>query len=817
MVKKGVGKIAGRKLKLFLGIFIFIAGLFLICAELGYSNIVEFFPSNNSNFNFNSVNFNLSSSANFTYCGLSINDGANVTMTLNDSLTGASYTNSSIADGNYNFTITCNDTDNNFNTTQLNWFLIDTIVPQINFTGQTPADGTNQTATAISVNVSSNDTIATNQHSTFLDWNNSLVLWMRMDDRKNSTYIYDNSSWGNNGTIYGGANYTDAGKFGGAMTFDGVDDYIDAGNSTNSKFGHVNDTFTFGAWVLTNNSDVGQHTIVGLAGTELSRQFYIFTNGGFATLKVHNGTDTPAAFSGVFVADNKWHHVVGTKNLTSISIFVDGILKSSAPYNITNDIENSGYIGIGHYGTPGIDYYFNGSIDDVMIFNRELSNSEISALYNSTANQYYNNFTNLSDGDYKFKAYSQDLAGNVNSTEEKQIFVDANAPVVNLISPSDSYSSTSTATIFSYNVSDSSTTNCSLILNNNFVNFNSSVNIAGSINSFANLTAIGSYTWNINCTDVYNHVGNSSVRSFTINSGGGGSTGGGGGGSSKITTKPTFEIIPSYYQKSIALGKIESDKIKIVNNASYEKTFEIKVEDVSEIISLEKSSLKIPAGGSSDLNFRIISPASIGVYTGKIIVTSGGSSVEVLVNVNAKTEESLFDISLTISDEWKSFFSGKNIRAQIKLLQMGLKEKMDVTMNYLIKDFNGQTILTESETFSITDEKSYVKELDTSKLSPGDYVLGTELVYPDGVAVASQQFKIEKKETTIGSKIFSILILALLVAFVAVGFIIRRNSEMESLLEESLERYDAYMKKYSDEPKDKQQLALRIKKLMEGK
>jgi len=46
---------------------------------------------------------------------------------------------------------------------------------------------------------------------------------------------------------------------------------------------------------------------------------------------------------------------------------------------------------------------FNGSIDEVMIFNRSLSTSEISALYNSSANKYYNNFSGLASGSHSFK------------------------------------------------------------------------------------------------------------------------------------------------------------------------------------------------------------------------------------------------------------------------------------------------------------------------------------------------------------------------------------------------------------------------------
>jgi hypothetical protein len=55
--------------------------------------------------------------------------------------------------------------------------------------------------------------------------------------------------------------------------------------------------------------------------------------------------------------------------------------------------------------------YFNGSIDDVMIFNRSLTSDEVKALYNATALNYYSNF---SEGVHSYEAYTQDFAGNIN-------------------------------------------------------------------------------------------------------------------------------------------------------------------------------------------------------------------------------------------------------------------------------------------------------------------------------------------------------------------------------------------------------------------
>ncbi|MDP3026802.1 MAG: hypothetical protein Q8N63_03770, partial [Nanoarchaeota archaeon] len=76
-------------------------------------------PVNNSNFNVNNVTFNVTSNDTLNWCGVSINGLANVTMG-NTSSTAFNYTNTSIADGSYNFIITCNDTAGTYGNSGLN-------------------------------------------------------------------------------------------------------------------------------------------------------------------------------------------------------------------------------------------------------------------------------------------------------------------------------------------------------------------------------------------------------------------------------------------------------------------------------------------------------------------------------------------------------------------------------------------------------------------------------------------------------------------------------------------------------------------------
>ena len=122
--------------------------------------------------------------------------------------------------------VSCNDTANNFNSSAVHYFLIDTGFPGINFSSPTPDDASNQTGKSIFVSVNASASLS--NVSTFIDFDNSLVGWWRMDDVNQTgegALVQDYLSL-NNGTAKNNSVQTDAGKMGKGFEFDGDGDYI---------------------------------------------------------------------------------------------------------------------------------------------------------------------------------------------------------------------------------------------------------------------------------------------------------------------------------------------------------------------------------------------------------------------------------------------------------------------------------------------------------------------------------------------------------------------------------------------------------------
>tara|TARA_B100000315_G_C14542855_1_gene571790 strand:+ start:1 stop:1080 length:1080 start_codon:yes stop_codon:yes gene_type:complete len=306
----------------------------------------------------------------------------------------------------------------------------------------------------------------------------------------------------------------------------------------------------------------------------------------------------------------------------------------------------------------------------------------------------------------------------------------------------------------------------------------------------ANVTGLdsgtGSLTWTVYSNDGLGGENSSSVSFFVSPSGddevspsgGGGSSSSGsvgGGGVSQVPTTRLFSVILETYEQTIKLNKTSFGKLAILNEENFDRGFNIRVETLENVIFFEETNINIPPKESKTIEFKISAINEVGIYPGKIIVTSGSTSKEVLVIINVETEVSLFDIKILIPRYMKVIVPNTNLKAQVDLIQMGLKEKIDVTLNYVIKDFVGNVYLKESETLAVYDQKSIDKEFYTQEFSPNDYVLGVELIYPDGVVVASSQFKIQEKKV-LGTKEMMMIALTLIVilVFIVMSVIIKR-------------------------------------------
>jgi uncharacterized protein (UPF0333 family) len=115
--------------------------------------------------------------------------------------------------------------------------------------------------------------------------------------------------------------------------------------------------------------------------------YYAFTNAGETTLRSYSYSTTPTSCCSVLsttTLDNQWHSIIFTLDRTGVGkmrIYKDGVLMGNLDtLNGLPNVESTESLKIG-YGT-GSNEHLNGAIDDFAIFNRVLTQAEITALAN---------------------------------------------------------------------------------------------------------------------------------------------------------------------------------------------------------------------------------------------------------------------------------------------------------------------------------------------------------------------------------------------------------------------------------------------------
>ena len=279
-----------------------------------------------------------------------------------------------LADGNHSFTAYVQDLAGNVVSARRD-ITVDTAYPGVVLTNQT----TNQTfhnSNTITVNVSASDS---NSLYTFIDFDSSLVGWWRMDETNQSMYttgakVIDSSSYGNNGTAYGNASQVSNGKFGKGFGFDGDGDYVDVGN--NAIFDIVDTgNKTFSMWVYPNGLS-GSQGLLSRADASLTDTtgYIIYFNGAVLTIRYNNGTSVSASSSSTATfINNQWQYIslVVNKDNEQVTFYRNGGDNNTVSLSKDGSWAKSVIATIGSLTSAY--WYFNGTIDDVIIFNPSLS------------------------------------------------------------------------------------------------------------------------------------------------------------------------------------------------------------------------------------------------------------------------------------------------------------------------------------------------------------------------------------------------------------------------------------------------------------
>jgi len=201
----------------------------------------------------------------------------------------------------------------------------------------------------------------------------SLKAYWKFDENTGTT-ASDSSGNGNNGTLsLSGATWT-AGKIGNALSFDGINGYVNTGNGASLNIN--GNQITIEAWVYTKSLSEN-YIISKFDGDTVTSGYNLLLTSSNIYFRLGSGTTGYQFVTAHGMSTNNWYHLVAVYDGTSMKIYKNGtVLSGSTSFSGTIGT-NSLNVNIGQRVDDS--YRWNGYIDDFRIYNRALSASEILA------------------------------------------------------------------------------------------------------------------------------------------------------------------------------------------------------------------------------------------------------------------------------------------------------------------------------------------------------------------------------------------------------------------------------------------------------
>ena len=419
-------------------------------SDQAYASIATFKVASAS-----SVNLTISSptSTNYTTNTLDINYTASASGTLdkcwyfNGSVNsapvsaGTNWSSQTAAQGSNVWAVYCNNTNGDEGSDSVS-FYVDTIFPVISVNSPTPPNDTTSINTSYDFNFTITETnfanltfnwnstnytcTKTNCDNLFVSYNTTdLKLGMSFDNSSD----YSDWSGNNDAATNTGSSWSSDGVFGGALNLSGESDYITVSNDPDLQL--IGD-MTISFWMYPFQVEsIDQSVLHKHYGNEFS-----IKNVGTGRIVYYHGNDSAYEYfdstSSNFLA-NEWVYVtiireVFDNGTTEKIVFyfngefdtADLSVDHQIPVASTNDL----IIGDGYADN------FDGYLDELLIYNRSLSQSEITELYEKGLNQVnsitYNlafPFTGLSIYDYQYELFAVDDFDNQDSTGTRTLNV----------------------------------------------------------------------------------------------------------------------------------------------------------------------------------------------------------------------------------------------------------------------------------------------------------------------------------------------------------------------------------------------------------
>lgn len=174
-----------------------------------------------------------------------------------------------------------------------------------------------------------------------------------------------------------------------SLSFDGTNEYVDCGNDSSLDFERT-DAFSISGWFYFDTLGV-QYIFSKAKTTSVQEGIYAYMRSDdkiqFVLRGTSGTTNAVSFYSNTTLNTSTWYHLTftydGTSLVSGANIYINNsvVTKNTTYDALSSSISNTGNFEIGDFNANSIP--FDGYIDEVSIWDKELSSTEVTELYNS--------------------------------------------------------------------------------------------------------------------------------------------------------------------------------------------------------------------------------------------------------------------------------------------------------------------------------------------------------------------------------------------------------------------------------------------------
>ncbi len=245
--------------------------------------------------------------------------------------------------------------------------------PQITASATTVCSGT-----AVTLTASTTATPSTTTSTLPANLQNGLVGYWPFNGNANDVSGNANNGTVQNGTLLSNNRFNIADT---AYDFDGLNDQIEVNNNSSIS---PNQLLSINLWLFPRAYEDNKHCVSKGSHVNLSNRSYGIQgpeNNQKARFFISNGTNEQGISTQTSIPLNQWTLITGVYDGATIKIYINGSLDNQISFSGSINITSEPLIFGSHKFYSPSDYWFNGKLDDIAIYNRVLSSTEIAQLY----------------------------------------------------------------------------------------------------------------------------------------------------------------------------------------------------------------------------------------------------------------------------------------------------------------------------------------------------------------------------------------------------------------------------------------------------